>query len=250
MNVYGVWRSSARHDLSRCPLTSRSGIAEFADLIATAIAASTTRAELIASRARIVAAADDARRRLERDLHDGAQQRLVSLGMKLRMAQDSVPAELDVLNDELSDVLSGLGAVSKELQEISRGIHPAVLSRGGLAPALKALARRSAVPVSLDVVIDRRLPEPIEVAAYYVVAEALANTAKYAQASEVNIRVQTTDAELRVTIRDDGIGGADSRKGSGLVGLNDRIEAIGGQMHITSKPGQGTTLDITIPLDS
>ena len=170
--------------------------------------------------------------------------------MKLRMAQDSVPAELDVLNDELSDVLSGLGAVSKELQEISRGIHPAVLSRGGLAPALKALARRSAVPVSLDVVIDRRLPEPIEVAAYYVVAEALANTAKYAQASEVNIRVQTTDADLRVTIRDDGIGGADSRKGSGLVGLNDRIEAIGGQMHITSKPGQGTTLDITIPLDS
>ena len=232
------------------PPDTEERIAEFADLIATAIAASTTSAELIASRARIVAAADDARRRLERDLHDGAQQRLVSLGMKLRMAQDSVPAELDVLNDELSDVLSGLGAVSKELQEISRGIHPAVLSRGGLAPALKALARRSAVPVSLDVVIDRRLPEPIEVAAYYVVAEALANTAKYAKASEVNIRAQTTDAELRLTIRDDGIGGADSRKGSGLVGLNDRIEAIGGQLRITSNPGHGTALDVTVPLGS
>ena len=140
--------------------------------VATAVAAATTRADLIASRARIVVAADDARRRLERDIHDGAQQRLISLGLKLRLAEESVPTERDDLKTELSELVSGLTDVFKELEELSRGIHPAILSRGGLPAAFKTLARRSSVPVDLDVVIEQRLPDSLEVAAYYVVAEA------------------------------------------------------------------------------
>jgi signal transduction histidine kinase len=228
------------------PADSEERVAEFADLVAVAIAAASTRAELIASRARIVAAADDARRRLERDLHDGAQQRLVSLGLKLRMAQKSVPAELVDLQGELSEVVSGLTGASHELQEISRGIHPAP---GGLGPALQTLARRSAIPVTLDVAIDRRLPESVEVAAYYMVAEALANTTKHAKATEATVRAHTTDAGLALSVRDDGIGGADTRNGSGLIGLKDRIEALGGHLRVTSPPGSGTGLHTCLPLN-
>jgi len=177
-----VWGIAAIGNFQPDPLPTgiEDRIAEFADLAATAIAAAATRAELIASRARIVAAADDARRRIERDLHDGAQQRLVALALKLRLAADRLPADLDDLKAELSDVAGGLTAVLAELQEISRGLHPAILSRGGLGAALKALARRSAVPVTLDVAIEAGLPDSVEVAAYYVTAEALANAAKHA----------------------------------------------------------------------
>ncbi|MGH3635030.1 MAG: histidine kinase, partial [Mycobacterium sp.] len=154
------------------PADTEQRIAEFADLVATAIAAATARAELVASRARIVAAADDARRRIERDLHDGAQQRLVSLGLRLRMAEELVPAELTDVKTELSEAVAGLNEVFTELQQLSRGIHPGILAKGGLRPAFQNLARRSAIPVNLDVVIDRRLPPPAEVAAYYVLAEA------------------------------------------------------------------------------
>jgi signal transduction histidine kinase len=223
-------------------------IGDFADLVATAIANAATRAELIASRARIVAAADDARRRLERDLHDGAQQRLVSLGLELRRAQAAIPRELKAIQEQLSDIVSGLTGVFTELQEISRGIHPAILSKGGLAKALRTLARRSPVPVTLDLAIERRLAESIEVGAYYVVAEALTNAAKHARASAVHVRAETDDVEMSLLIRDDGTGGADPRKGSGLIGLIDRVEALGGRMRITSPPGDGTTLNITIPL--
>jgi signal transduction histidine kinase/uncharacterized protein YoaH (UPF0181 family) len=223
-------------------------IAEFADLVATAIAAATTRTDLIASRARIVTAADDARRRLERDLHDGAQQRLISLGLQLRMAEDSMPAELQDHKQQLSEIVSGLTAVSGDLQEISRGIHPAILSRGGLSAAFKTLARRSAVPVTLDLRIDRRFADSIEVATYYVVAEALTNAAKHAQAKEVAVSARVDDDRLDLSIRDDGIGGADSRKGSGLIGLKDRVEALGGQIDVTSPRGRGTSLRITIPV--
>jgi PAS domain S-box-containing protein len=229
------------------PPDTEARIAEFAELVATAIAAATTRAELIASRARIVAAADDARRRLERDIHDGAQQRLVSLGLKLRLAEDSLPSERDDLKATLCEAVSGLTDVFKELQEISRGIHPAILSTGGLQAAFKTLARRSAVPVDLDVAIEQRLPDSVEVAAYYVVAEALTNAAKHAHASEVKVRVYASDETLTLFISDDGIGGADSRKGSGLIGLKDRIEVLGGRMHVASPPGGGTAIDITIP---
>jgi PAS domain S-box-containing protein len=225
-------------------------VTDFADLVATAIANATTRDELIASRARIVVAADDARRRLERDLHDGAQQRLVSLGLQLRLAEDSTLPEQHSLRAQLAGVVSGLTAVSTELQEISRGIHPAILSRGGLGAALKVLARRCPIVVDLDTAIERRLPDPVEVTAYYVVAEALTNAAKYAQAAEINVSARTTGTDLELSIADDGIGGADSSKGSGLIGLKDRVEVLGGRMKITSRPGSGTTLDIVIPLDA
>src|SRR5271157_3190090 len=229
------------------PPDTEARIAEFAELVATAIAAATTRAELIASRARIVAAADEARRRLERDIHDGAQQRLVSLGLKLRLTEESVPSERDDLKGMLSEAVSGLTDVFQELQEISRGIHPATLSTGGLRAAFKTLARRSPVPVNLDVAIEQRLPDSVEVAAYYVVAEALANAAKHAHASQVKVRAHATDESLTLFISDDGVGGADSRKGSGLIGLKDRIEVLGGRIQFASPPGGGTALHITIP---
>ena len=232
------------------PADTEQRISDFADLVATALANAATRAELIASRARVVAAADDARRRLERDLHDGAQQRLVSLGLEARMAERSVTSEQNDLKMQLSDLASGLTGVTTELQEISRGIHPAILSEGGLGSALKSLARRSAVPVAFDVTIERRLPDAVEIAAYYVVAEALTNAAKHAQASRVDVRAGTIDAALHVSIQDDGIGGADARRGSGLIGLKDRVEAVGGQLRVTSPPGSGTLLHITIPLES
>jgi signal transduction histidine kinase len=224
-------------------------VADFTDLVATAIANAEAHTELTASRARIVAAADDARRRLERDLHDGAQQRLVSLGLELRSAQASVPPELDALSEQISHIVSELTAVSKDLQDISRGIHPAILSKGGLGPALKTLARRSAVPVELDLHVDRRLPESAEVAAYYVAAEAFTNAAKHARASRVNARVEADGATLLLSIRDDGIGGADTGRGSGLIGLIDRVEALGGRMEIASHTGDGTSLLVTIPLE-
>ena len=177
------------------PPDSEARVGDFADLVGTAIANAETRAQLTASRARIVAAADDARRRFERDLHDGAQQHLVSLGLELRAAEASVPTELHPLKDQIAHIATDLGAVSQELREISHGLHPAVLSRG-LAPALKTLGRRSAVPVELDIGVDVQVPERVEVAAYYVVAEALTNAAKHAHASKVDVRVHTEGATL------------------------------------------------------
>jgi signal transduction histidine kinase len=246
-----VWGAAIVGSLRPEPLPpdTEARVADFAELVSTAIANAEAHAELTASRARIVAAADDARRRLERDLHDGAQQRLVSLGLELRSAEASVPTELDALREQISHIVSGLTGVSKDLQEISRGIHPAILSKGGLGPAVKTLARRSAVPVELDLHVDRRLPASAEVAAYYIVAEALTNTAKHARASRVNARVEAEGATLRLSIRDDGIGGADSGRGSGLIGLIDRVEALGGQMEIASHTGDGTSLLATIPLE-
>jgi signal transduction histidine kinase len=231
------------------PPDTEARVADFTDLVATAIANAQAHAELTASRARIVAAADDARRRLERDLHDGAQQRLVSLGLQLRAAEASVPAGLGSLREQISDIVDGLVGVSAEVQEISRGIHPAILSKGGLGPALKTLGRRSTVPVELDLAVDRRLPESAEVAAYYVVAEALTNAAKHARASQVTVRAEAGDANLHLAIQDDGIGGADSAMGSGLTGLIDRVEAIGGKMAVSSPPGSGTSLLVEIPVE-
>jgi signal transduction histidine kinase len=200
-------------------------------------------------RARIVAAADETRRRIERDLHDRAQQRLVSLGLELRAAQAAVPPQLGELEGQLSSVAEGLASVFEEVREISQGIHPAILSESGLGPALRALARRSPVPVELDLCAERRLPERVEVAAYYTVLEALTNAAKHAHASVVNVEVDAHGATVRLAISDDGVGGADPGHGSGLVGLSDRIEALGGMLQITSPAGKGTTLLIEIPLE-
>jgi len=229
------------------PPDTESRVGDFADLVTTAIANAETRAQLTASRARIVAAGDEARRRIERDLHDGAQQRLVSLGLKLRSAEASVPPELGSVREQLADIVDGLTGVSTDLQEISRGLHPAILSRGGLGPALKTLARRSSVPVELRLGVDQRLPDSVEVAAYYVVAESLTNAAKHAQASEVRVTVETDGPTVRLSIRDDGIGGADSGRGSGLTGLTDRVEALGGHLQMSSPIGSGTSLFATIP---
>ncbi len=231
------------------PRDTESRLTGFTELVATAIANAGSRAELMASRARIVAAADETRRRIERDLHDGTQQRLVSLGLELRAAQATLPPQLDKLERELSRVAEELASVFDELREISHGIHPAILSEGGLEPAVKALCRRSPVPVELDAHAERRLPEPVEVAAYYVVSEGLTNTAKHAHASVVHVDLDTHDAILRLAIRDDGIGGADPGRGSGLLGLSDRIEALGGTLEVTSPAGKGTALLIEIPLE-
>jgi len=231
------------------PPDTESRLTGFTELVATAIANAESRAELMASRARIVAAADETRRRIERDLHDGIQQRLVSLGLELRAAQATVPAQLDELEGVLSHAAEGLTSILGELREISHGLHPAILSEGGLEPALRALRRRSAIPVELDLHPKRRLPGRVEVAAYYVVSEALTNAAKHARASVVNVELDTHDAILQLAIRDDGIGGADPRQGSGLVGLSDRIEALGGTLQVSSPAGNGTTLLIQVPLE-
>jgi signal transduction histidine kinase len=208
-----------------------------------------SRAELAASRARIVAAADQTRRQIERDLHDGVQQRVVSVLLGQRMAQALVPPELYELQAQLSEVADELERALDELQEISRGIHPAILAQGGLVAALRVLARRSAVRVELEVHAQTRLPEPVEVGAYYVVSEALTNTAKHAQASVVQVVVDVHDGVLELCVRDDGRGGADPAGGSGLIGLGDRVDALGGTIHVVSPVGQGTTLHVTLPIE-
>jgi signal transduction histidine kinase len=223
-------------------------VGDFADLIATAIANAETRAELKASRTRIITAADHARRGFERDLHDGAQQRIVSLGLEARALEASLPPSAEQEREALGRVVTGLGDLHHELQELSRGIHPAILSRGGLGPAIKTLARRSNVPVSLHLDVNRRLPEPVEVAAYYVVAEALTNAAKHAQASEVSVHARADDRAVHLSVADDGVGGADASAGSGLIGLKDRVEAVSGRLEVGSAVGSGTTLTVEIPL--
>jgi signal transduction histidine kinase/CHASE3 domain sensor protein len=227
---------------------SEERITGFTELAATAIANAAAQAELTASRARIVATADETRQRIERDLHDGAQQRLVSLVLQLRSAQAGVPPELVELRAELDRVAAGLVRAQDELREYARGIHPAILAEGGLRSALRTLARRSTVPVELDVRAERRLPERIEVGAYYVVSEALANAAKHANASRVAVEVEAADGALRVSVRDDGDGGADFTRGSGLVGLKDRVEALGGRISVESARGEGTAIAVELPL--
>jgi signal transduction histidine kinase len=223
-------------------------MAQFTELVATAIGNAEGRAELAASRARIVTASDATRRRIERDLHDGAQQRLVSLTLALRAAQATIGPGQEGLRSELEQTADGLVSVLEDLQEMSRGIHPAILSKGGLGPALKTLARRSAVPVELDVQVDARLPEPVEAAAYYVVSEALANAVKHARASVVTVTAAIDGATVVLAVRDDGIGGSDPSRGSGLTGLRDRVEALGGTLEIDSGVGRGTVLRARIPV--
>ena len=230
------------------PHDTEARLADFTELVATAIANAEAQAELSASRARIVATADQTRRRFERDLHDGAQQQLISLALEVRAAQAAVPPHLGELAAELDRVADGLIATIDELREFARGIHPAMLSEGGLRPALRTLARRSVVPVELNIGAEGRLPERVEVAAYYVVSEALANAAKHAQASTVAVDVQADDGVLRVSVRDDGVGGADFGAGSGLVGLKDRVEALGGHITLRSEQGRGTSVSVELPV--
>jgi signal transduction histidine kinase len=223
-------------------------ISDFADLVATAIANAETRAELKASRARIITAGDQVRREIERDLHDGAQQRIVSLGLGLRALEASIPEEQHTVRLQLDNLVNGMADLYTELQELSRGIHPAILSKGGLGPAIKTLARRSVVPVRLDIGIDRRLPESTEAAAYYVIAEALTNTAKHAEASEVTVLACFDGDNLKLEVADDGIGGAVPGGGTGLTGLKDRVEALSGSLEVASPAGGGTVVTARIPV--
>jgi signal transduction histidine kinase len=230
------------------PADTEARLVSFTELVASAIAYADSRAELLASRARIVAAAVETRRRIERNLHDGIQQHLVSLMLDLRTVQSAVPPGLAELEGGLSRIAEGLSGVFDQAREISHGIHPAILSERGLQAALKALARRSAVQVELDLRVERRLPDHLEVAAYYAVSEALANAAKHARASAVQVELDTPEAVVRLAISDDGIGGADPARGSGLTRLSDRIKAVGGTLDVTSPTGCGTTLLIEIPV--
>ena len=231
------------------PADTEARLAGFTELVATALANAEAQAALTASRARIVAAADTTRRQIERDLHDGAQQRLVTLALHLRSkVQAAVPPGAGELTAQLDGVAAEIGGVLEELRELARGLHPAALAEGGLSPALKTLARRSAVPVRLDVQTDARFPEPIELAAYYVVAETLTNTAKHAHASVVDVQLAVGEGVLRVGVRDDGLGGADPTGGSGIVGLTDRMEALSGRISLHSPPGGGTAVQVVLPL--
>jgi signal transduction histidine kinase/uncharacterized protein YoaH (UPF0181 family) len=230
------------------PADTETKLAAFTDLAATAIANADSQAALAASRARIVTTADQTRRRIERDLHDGAQQRLVSLALELREARTAVPAGAGELAQQLDRAVNDVAGALDELREIARGLHPAILAEGGLRPALAALARRSAVPVNVDVQLAGRLPEQAEIAGYYVAAEALTNAAKHADATAVDVQVAANEDTLRVRVSDDGLGGADPSRGSGLVGLRDRTEALGGRIWLQSPPGEGTVLEVALPL--
>ena len=222
-------------------------LAAFTELIVTALVNAEAQAALNASRARIVAAADETRRRLERDLHDGIQQRLVSLALKARTIETMTPPPAGEIQGELSLLADGLGTAMDELREISHGIHPAILSEAGLGPALEALARRSAVPVDLDLTLGQRLGEHVEAAGYYIASEAITNVAKHARASVITMRVDCCDGALILSVSDDGVGGADPGRGSGIIGLKDRVEALGGTISMLSPPGHGTALHVQLP---
>jgi signal transduction histidine kinase len=198
------------------------------------------------AQARTMAAVDDTRQRIERDLHDGLQQRLVTLGLQVRAAEASVPPAAAELKWELARVADGLTDVLRDVREISRGIHPAILAERGLEPAVKTLTRRSPVPVDLTVRVAGRLPDRVELGAYYIVSEALANVAKHANAQEVVVCVEAGRGVLSLSVRDDGVGGADP-DGSGLTGLRKRAEALGGTLNLTSPPGRGTRVDARLP---
>ncbi|MGN9909846.1 DUF4118 domain-containing protein [Phytohabitans sp. LJ34] len=239
---------TARRGSDGFPAGAERRIAEFSEIVAIAIANAESRTQLAASRARVIAATDATRRRLERDLHDGAQQRLVSLALELRQVESAVPADLAGLRTDLDRMAGDLTDALDELRELSRGIHPVILSEGGLGPALRTIARRAAVPVELDVRTTSRFPEPVEVAAYYVVSEAVTNTTKHAAATHVQVTLDASGGTLTLRVHDDGAGGADPAHGSGLTGLRDRVEALGGAIHVTSPPGAGTTVDVSLPL--
>ena len=224
------------------------GVGEVGDLqralnaMATGLASA--RAELTASRARIVAADFRARRSIERDLHDGLQQRLVSLALDLRALRADAQPEL---HEQVDEVASGIVEATEELRDFVHGIQPAALTDSGLGAALRTLARRAALPVEVHSDLPGRLPPDVESAAYYFVSEALTNATKHARASYVSVTATVEDAVLTVVVVDDGVGGADRSAGTGLVGLADRIEALGGRMTLVSPPGAGTTLTATMP---
>jgi signal transduction histidine kinase len=230
------------------PPDTETRLTDFTHLVAGSIANVNARNNLVASRARIVAASDDTRRRIERNLHDGIQQRIVGVALGLRAVRTSYPSALD-MRDGIDGVARDLDGALEEIRTFSQGLHPALLSRSGIGPSVRALARRSPIPVNLEIDVSRRVAEAIEIATYYVVSEALANVAKHAHASEASVTVRCTQAAVSATITDDGLGGAELAGGSGLVGLVDRVEALGGSFNLSSPAGIGTTISVNLPLE-
>jgi len=246
--VSGVlWGAVAIASETTLPPDAENRLGAFAELVSLGVASAQARADLIASRARLVKAGDDQRRRLERNLHDGAQSRLVSVALQLRVARASLTARPDAVAGLLEEAARELDAGLTELREIARGLHPAMLVDHGLARALEALVERLPTPVDLDVPAER-LPEVLEATAYYIAAEALTNVAKHAQATRAAVTVVRDGGVLRCTVSDDGRGGADPAGGTGLLGLRDRAEAVGGTLSFVSPPGRGTTIVAALPL--
>ena len=229
------------------PLGAEQRLAAFAELVAQALANAEAREELAASRKRLVEAALVERRRLERNLHDGAQQRLVGLSMTLRLAERQLERDPEVARDALARANAELSEALEELRELARGLHPAVLTDHGLQAALGALASRAPLPVELSVDLDDRLAEPLEAAAYFVVAEALTNVARYASARTASVTVRREADDVLVEVTDDGSGGADPDAGTGLRGLIDRVEALGGRLEVQSPVDRGTTVRAWLP---
>jgi signal transduction histidine kinase len=245
-----VWGAivAATAELEPLPGEAERRLGDFAELVSQALANADAREKLAASRARIVEAGDAERRRLERNLHDGAQQRLVALALQLRLAESALRDDPERAGAQLAGASAQLEEALMELRELGRGIHPAILTDRGLGPAIEALATRAPLPVELTDLPDERLPEPVEAAAYYMVAEAVTNAAKYAQASTVSVSIRRSDGRAVVQVADDGVGGADPGAGSGLRGLADRLEALDGHLRVESPPNRGTRLEAEIPL--
>jgi len=238
--------SAAHQPGTPIPSGTEERLVRFTELVATAVSNTTARTDLLTSRARLVTAADESRRRLERDLHDGIQQRLIALAFRARKGTGLSVADGSTVR-ALSDIADDLVAVTDELREISRGIHPAVLSDAGLDDALKALARRSAIQVDLDVSFQGRYDTTLEATVYYVVAESITNSVKHARASSVTVRGGSRDGALELEIADDGVGGADPRRGTGMIGLKDRVDTLGGTISFVSPAGAGTRIRVTLP---
>jgi signal transduction histidine kinase len=239
-----VFSASARHFRP----DAQQRLADFTNLVALALESAEAHDQLTASRARIVEAGLAERRRLERNLHDGAQQRLVTLAVQLRVAQERLEDDPATVRSILATIGDELGLALEELRELARGLHPAVLSDHGLEPALRSLANRAPFPVEVVGAPQERLDEGVEAAVYYVVAESLTNAMKHADASEAQVEITTTDAELTVAIHDNGAGGATMHGGSGIRGLADRVEALGGHLEVESPPGAGTVVRATLAL--
>jgi PAS domain S-box-containing protein len=244
----GLWGALAISSEDPLPPEAENRLDEFCELASLAVASAQARADLIASRARLVQAGDEQRRRLERNLHDGAQQRLVSVALKLRMARARLAPGSDASAALLDEASTELDTGMAELRELARGLHPAILGDHGLARALDALTARLPVPVQLDAAIDDRLPGHIEATAYYIVSEALTNVAKHAAAQSAQVTIRVDGGTLRCEVADDGRGGADESGGTGLLGLRDRAEAAGGTLTVSSRPGEGTVVTATLPL--
>jgi signal transduction histidine kinase len=226
---------------------SESRLEAFCELASLGVASAQARADLIASRARLVKASDEERRRLERNLHDGAQQRFVSVVLRLRLARDRLASDPAAAAELLEQVAHELDTGLQELREIARGLHPAILGDHGLRHALEALAGRITIQATIDVP-DERLPEHVEATAYYIVAEAMTNVAKHAAARHAQVSVRVEGDVVRCEVSDDGRGGADASRGTGILGLLDRAEAAGGTLSVVSPPGQGTVVAATLPL--